>query len=117
MTFLKLIDVMDLPKDFRQVLYDLFHPYAVEQEPAIKQVKVYRGNIEDHLQEWEENKAYWDYIDYEIVEQYAHRIAVGIEFPPLVADRPKGLLLDGYHRLGAYQRLNKQHAAFIYLDD
>lgn len=79
-------------------------------------VEVYLAPIAAHFEEWEELTQSWQQPDHVRCQQLLAAYDRGCLFPPLVADRPGGLLLDGYHRLQVYRQRNGVVSRFIYTD-
>lgn len=108
------------PCDFQQILYDLLYEahgqdHPVDQDDSWETVLVSFGNILDHLDEYQENRDFWDDSDIARVDYYAEKMKLGFTFPPLIIDGPKLLLRDGFHRMGAYLKNEVYEVPVIYL--
>jgi len=114
-----LMRVSRFPEDFQQLLMQLFEDgdaFSVSV-PLPARIRVHQANVADHIEEFEANLDDWTWADHSTVAEYSHAMRQGEVFPPLVAESPRGLLRDGYHRLGACRLLGVQHVPMIYLCD
>lgn len=113
------VSVLSLPDDFQILLYQLFEAgdglsYSIPLPDALR---VHQCDIDDHATEFDENLDYWNEDDFRIAAGYARRMNLGQQFPPVVAQCPRGLLVDGYHRIGACRLLGRKMMDVIYLSD
>ena len=69
-----------------------------------------------HLDQIVDNYTHWMARDWEVVHELILAISNGDVLPPLLTDRPRGELIDGYHRSAAYLLTGVTEAGFVSLE-
>ena len=110
------VDVAEFPEDFQQILYDIIMQEVRKSTYCdLTDVLVCCCKVAEHVGELEEMAAdCWTQEDYERVDEYAAAMLRGDRFPPVIVDRPGGLLRDGYHLIAANVKIGREFVDVIY---
>lgn len=113
----QVVAVAEFPEDFQQILCDIILQEVRKSTYCVlTDVIVRRGKVADYVAEVSAVIAdYWDAGDHRKADAYAEAMLRGDRFPPVIVDRPGGMLRDGYHRIAACVQIGSALVDVVYV--
>lgn len=113
----RVVAVESFPEDFEQILHEIILQEVRKSTYCeLTDVIVRRGKVADYAAEVSVVIAdYWDAEDHARADEYAEAMIRGDRFPPVIVDRPGGMLRDGYHRIAACVQIGSALVDVVYV--
>lgn len=112
----QVVAVAEFPEDFQQILCDIILQEVRKSTYCVlTDVLVRCGKVADYVAEVSAVIGdYWDAGDHRKANEYAAAMLRGDRFPPVIVDRPGGMLRDGYHRIAACVQIGSELVDVVY---
>lgn len=113
----QIVEIAAWNEDYQQILCDcILQEVKKATYCSLLVVEVCRTTVAELKAEiWDELTEYWDAEDYRLADEYAEAMLRGDVFPPIIVDRPGGLLRDGFHRVAACVKAGIETIDVVYV--
>lgn len=113
----RFVAVTEWSEDYQQILCDIILAEVRKSTYcSLLVVEVCRGNVADYTGEViHAASKWWVEEDLERIDAYAEAVLRGDVFPPIIVDRPGGMLRDGYHRVAACMKIGIDTIDVVYV--
>lgn len=113
----RLVAVTTWDEGYQQILCDcILQEVRKATYCSLQVVEVRCGEVADYARAVRRvAKRWWDAEDRNRVATYAEAMLRGDVFPPIIVDKPGGMLRDGYHRIAASRKAGIETIDVVYV--